>query len=450
MLGYLLLLTALGLYFHKSYRYISLFLYISFMLGYSGGFGLWTDKVLGVKTMDLALIYTFAVNISFLLLRQNPLAPFKGRSDYWLIFYKVFLVFLLCCAAFSNLYYGFTPYQILQGGRSFLLILSLPILARVRPWELQRIMEMCFWITVITSVLYILQIIWGRPLMPYDGDYLKDSSTGIVRLYNSPALLTFFLIASFICPHFFPGNVNIYRIIFFTALMCTLGRTIIFLTLFAVVLATFIAGRSTTFMKTIVILGILFLPFMDMITQRIEKGGTRNDIVNVLRGGATDYGSGDGTFSYRMAWFYERYDYMKNRPLGEKVFGLGLISDSQETVYRMYHFRIGLVGDNGQVNQLSTPDISYGNLLTKLGFVGMFIYLSFCVCMAVFLFNNRKKMPLLIICSTQLIIFFIGSVSSSALSEPRNFVIYFLAISLLYKRKVKKRLMNRDSKWMFV
>lgn len=450
MLGYILLLVALGFYFSKSYRYISFFLYISFMLGYNGGFGLWNNELLGVKTMDLALIYTFAINGFLLITWQNPFRPFKGHKHFWLISYMVLVAFLLCSAVFSYVHYHFTPYQILQGGRSYLLILSLPILARVKPWELQRIIELCFWITVVTSVLYILQIIAGRPLMPYNGEYSIDSSTGLVRLYNSPAMLTFFLIASFICPRIFPGNVNVFRVIFFAALMCTQGRTYILTSLFGVVLATVLAGRATNFVKAVAILGILFLPFMNMISQRFEKGGTENDVANVLEGRVTDYISGEGTFTYRWAWIYERYDYLKDRPLGEKVFGLGLISGSQPIVYRMYHFILGLTEENGQVSQLSTPDTSYGNLLTKLGFVGMFLYLVFCVSLAIFLYRHRKEFPIVVICASQFIVLFIGSMSGSALSEPRNFAIFFLAVSLLYKRKVSSRLLNRDSKWLFV
>ena len=208
MLGYLLLLTALVLYFIKRCRYISLFIYVSFVLG---GFNLWTDEVLGVKNMDMALIYTFVIIISFLLCRSNPLGPLKSRSTTWIVCYEVLLVFLLCSMIFSYVHYNFTLFQILQGGRSYLLLLSLPILIRVKPFELQRILELCLWVTVLTSILYILQIVVKRPLMPYALDYYPDPATGLVRLYNSPALLSFFLIASFVCPRFFPGNINIYR-----------------------------------------------------------------------------------------------------------------------------------------------------------------------------------------------------------------------------------------------
>ena len=115
MLGYILLLVALALYFNKSYRYLSVFLYISFMLGYGGGFGLWNDQVLGVKTMDLALIYTFAINGFLLVTWQNPFRPFKGHKHFWLISYMVLVV--LCSVLVCTLWLYALPDS---AGRTFI------------------------------------------------------------------------------------------------------------------------------------------------------------------------------------------------------------------------------------------------------------------------------------------------------------------------------------------
>lgn len=58
MIGIILLLIAIILYFRPRYRYFSYFLYLSFMMGsYGGGFGLWTDEILGIKNGDCAIIY---------------------------------------------------------------------------------------------------------------------------------------------------------------------------------------------------------------------------------------------------------------------------------------------------------------------------------------------------------------------------------------------------------
>lgn len=450
MIGYILLLIAIGLYFFKHYRYISLFLYVSFMMGSYGGFNLWTDQVLGVKNMDLAFVYTFAINGYLLLDEHNIFRPFRNFHYAWTTWYKILLFFLLCSVVFSFVHYYFSLYQIIQGGRSFFLLLSLPILIRVKPVELQRILEICLWITVVTSVLYILQVVVGHPLMPYRLGYKLDPSTGLVRLYNIPVMLSFFFVASFVCPRFFLGNVNVYRAIFFTTLVCTLGRTYILSTLLAIVLANVMIGKASYMMKTIAVIGILFLPFMGIITQRFEGSNTTADFENIMSGNYEEVSSGDATMTYRIAWIYERYDYLKDRPLGEQIFGLGLISESQDVVRKMYRFSIGIYDEVGNVSQLATPDTSYGNLLTKMGFVGMFIYLVFCITLAVCLFQNRMKFPLMVVCAANCAVMFISSMSGSTLSEPRNFTFYFLAIGILYNGGMNKRILNRKSKWLLL
>ncbi len=446
MLGIILGGVALLLYGSKKYRYISIFLYISFMLGTGGGLGLWTDWILGAKNKDLALVYTFCIN-AYLISQHKFRLPSK---DWWVKCYKILLLFLIGCVFFSYFYYKFTPFQILQGGRDFLLIFSVFILIRVSKPDLQRVLELLLGITIVTSILYILQIVVGRPLMPYNSDYSIDTTTGLVRLYNRPPMVRFFLLASFVCPRFFPGKIYLYRILFFVAIICSLGRTYIISTILGILLVVVMMGRGTKIVKTIVVLGLLFLPFVGMISERFEKGNTIEDVQNGMEGGYADFKSGDGTMSYRIAWLYERGEYLTHRPIGEQIFGMGLISGSQSVVYKMYHFRLGLRNEDGEIDQLSTPDSSYGNLLTKLGFLGGVIYLVFAVSLSILFFRYRKDVPILTICSVELIIMFITAFSGSGMSYPSSFVIYFLALSLLYPIGNEKILRNRNSKWLLI
>lgn len=194
------------------------------MLGSSGGgFGILIDKVIGVKNGDMAVVYTFFISLHLILINRYK---FPHAKFMW--WYKLFLVFFICDIAFSYIHYGFSFYQILQGGRSYLLIFSLPILFRIKPDELQKLMPILFWITLVTAVLFFCQIIVGQPLMPYDAEPEKDGATGLLRIYNSPALLDLFLALTFVAPRYFGKRVNLYRAMFLVALVCTLGRTGIF------------------------------------------------------------------------------------------------------------------------------------------------------------------------------------------------------------------------------
>ena len=302
-------------------------------------------------------------------------------------------------------------------------------------------MVILFWVTTITAILYIGQIIVGRPLMPYDGEPGTDESTGLIRIYNIPALLDFFLALSFVAPKYFGKRINLFRAIYLTALACTLGRTGIFSTLMIIILSMLFLGKASKLLKTIAVLGILIIPFIGMISSRFEGGGTSEDLSALSSGAAfRNYdmqGGEGGTLTYRIAWVYERFDYLIDRPIGEQIFGLGLISDSQPIVSKKYNFRTGLTNEGtGLPYQLATPDIAYGNLISRLGFGGTIIYLLLTIMMANFFYRNRKQNPFTIVCAAMIIMLFVGSISGSALSEPKNFVMYFLIMSTMqyYKR----------------
>ena len=432
MIGIIILLISIVLYFNPKYRYVSYIIYLGFMLGSYGGYNILTDGVIGVKNMDLAIIYTFI--ISFYLLTKGK---YKFPNITCLKYYRLIIIFLLCSVVFSYIHYNFSFYQILQGGRSFLLLFSLPILVRINTEELRKVLYFLYWITLITSVLYILQIVIGRPIMPYPFEYGKDASTGLVRLYNAPPLLDFFLVFSFIKPEYLGKRILLSRIIFFVALICTLGRTGIFTTILMVLLAMYFQGKASNIIKTVIIIGIFFIPFYGLVSERFEEGGTSDDISVLLDKGYKNYDNGDGgTMTFRLAWVYERFDYLLGRPIGEQIFGLGLISDGQPIVNRMYNFRVGLIDENtGFPVQLVTADIAYGNLLTKLGFLGSIIYLTFLVSLTIYFYKNRKLNSLVMICTASLIILFVGSLSGSALSSPQNLAIYFVVLKTIILRK---------------
>lgn len=430
MLGYVILLISLFLYTKSKYRYLSIFLYLSYMMGYLGGFGVWNDIVLGCKTMDLALLYTAAIN-AYLIFNKQWCIPKKSfRKSYVL-----FGLFLCASILFSHFHYGLTFFQILQGGRSFFMILALPILSQVKHNELNKILRLLFGVCFIESIIYIMQLFVGRPLLPYLSDFSYDSSTGLVRLYNSPANLVFFIIISFIKPESCPKvlKINTIRGVLFMALLCTLGRTYIATGIGTLLLAMMINGSFKKVAKTLIVLGICLIPFIGTLSNRFESGGTSNDLNQIVNG---DFGKNyqlqdDATMTFRFAICYERAEYLAHRSLGEKIFGMGLVSDSQPWVLRHYRFRIGLINDEtGETNQLGNPDIAYGNLITYLGFGGMLIYLYMCFSFARYFWDNRKKHYLYLIVAAQMIMLFVDAFSGVGLSNPQNLSLFFLILSI--------------------
>lgn len=428
MIGYFLLLIALLLYINPKFRYWSYFLYLSFMMGIGGGFGLWTDDVIGSKNGDLAVIYTFVISMIMLFKHQYKIPKWS-----FIMQYKWFILFLCASVLFSFLYYHFTPFQILQGGRSFLLIFTFPILININSKDFSKVLHLLINVCVLTSILYILQVVTRHAIMPY-GEFEFDPATGLPRFYNSPANLDIFLALTFLKPELFKGKINYYRILFFAALICTLGRTQITTTILLVFISLFFDGKMKKIGKYIMVIGLMLLPFLGMLTERFTGSGT-SDFSDIQAGNFKEgyvQGRDQGTLLYRFAWMYERYDYLIHRPVGEQLFGLGLISDSQPWVNKHYNFKIGLPNpeETGAV-QLSTPDISYGNILTKLGFLGGIIYIAFIVSLLIFLLKRRKSNVLVLVSAASIILLFVNSFSGSLMSETRTLSIYFLFLSTL-------------------
>lgn len=433
MIGIALLLIALFLYFRPRYRYVSYFLYFSFMMGTGGGFGLWTDDVIGVKNGDCAIVYTFVISLYLTFKGKWRIPKIKGRNIL-----IMFLLFLVSSMFFSYLYYGLTPFQILQGGRSFLLIFSLPILYQATPNEVRKVVRMLFWICLLTSFLYILQILVVHgPIMPYPGEVDIDPPTGLVRMHNSPANLSIFLALSFLCPALFPRkiNLNIIRAIFMVALVCTLGRTFIATGVGLVLLALLMNGSFKKIGSAIIVIGILFIPFVGTISQRFEQGGTSNDLDQIMKGNFNENYTpdGDATMLYRFAWCYERADYLARRPLGEKMFGMGLCSESQDWVYKKYNFKLGLSNrEKNRPYQLATPDVSFGNMITQLGFLGSLIYLAFYFYLVLFFWKYRKCNILFLMMSAYSLILLVLAFAGSGLSEVKSLSLMFFVMSLAF------------------
>lgn len=439
MIGYFLLLIALLLYVNSRYRHWSYFLYLSFMMGYGGGFCLWTDEVIGAKNGDLAIVYTIVISIVMVIKHQYKIPKWS-----FVVQYKWFILFLCASVLFSLFYYHFTPFQVLQGGRSFLLIFAFPILVNVTQKDFEKLLPLLIKICVLTSVLYILQTVLRHAIMPY-GEFENDPTTGLPRFYNSPANLDIFLALTFLKPELFKGKINYYRTLFFLALVCTLGRTQITTTILLILIALFFDGKIQKIGKYIIVLGLMSLPFMGILSDRFTGDGA-SDFSDIRAGNFKEgyvQGRDQGSLLYRFAWMYERYDYIRHRPLGEQLFGLGLISDSQPWVNKHYNFQIGLpnLDETGAV-QLSTPDISYGNILTKLGFLGGAIYIVFIVSLLMFLLKRRKSNVFVLVSAASITLLFVNSFTGTLMSETRTLSIYFLFLSILVNSK--RQFLNYD------
>lgn len=436
MIGIILLILSVVLYFIGRKRW-SLLLFVSFA---TRGLGFLTDDVIGVKNQDLALVYTLVICLYSFIFERNKRVE-EDRLLSWLI--KSFFIFLICSAAFSWVHYQFTPYQILQGGRQHFIILSYFFLRKIERRDVIWLLRMLFYITLIHSVLYIIQVLTGAEVLPYKyaGEVKEDQYTGVLRYYNSPHLLAFFMYMTMLYPLRNYVLNNLAAVAFLAALFCTQGRTAISIVLFCLLLGYLVRSRLSGSIRIAIIICLVLMPFSELITSRYEESSTKDDIQAVLNGDFIDKvrneESTKGTLSFRFAWVYERALYLSERPLSEKIFGLGMISDSQkDVVNRMYHFTVGLIDEEtGLPVQLGTGDIAYGNMLTQLGYCGGLLLLFIWIRLAI-LFYKRRRVDSLLLCMS-LFVFsrILGSVSGSHISTAAYLVIPFLMLPLLWDKK---------------
>ena len=393
MIGYILLGIAIITYIIEL-RKISLVIFFTFMLN---GWCVLTDDVLGSKNYDLALIY-IVVTLAFSILfeKKPPRIP-DGKLRLWFFLFFLFMVFDI---VFSLKHYQFTEYQVVQGCRTSFLFLSYFILKKIDKKDFIWVHQLFFYITLVTSVMYIFEVMFDWHILPYDYEHVKiDDFTGIKRYYNSPPLLYWYIFVTILAPkqlksYFtFPGI-----FILVIALIATLGRTQIAMTGIVLALGLVIQHKAKSLLMVAFVAMVLYAPFAGIIGLRFAgkyEKSTGSEIKSIFSGGIQETAYfGDtkdvGTLTYRLAWIYERASYLAHQPLSENLMGLGLISDSQTiTVHQRYNFLLGLPDQDGETTQMTTPDISYGNLFSKYGYLGSVIYL--CIWFHLLFFFIRHK-----------------------------------------------------------
>lgn len=425
--GTLFLLIALVLYVTRHKRW-SLLFYISFL---SDGFEVLTDSIIGIKNLDLAFVYTIVI-LAFTAFYEKKQA---NENKLLRKLVLVMMAFIICSMVFSYTHYGFSPFQILQGGRHLLLFAGYFFVIKTPQDDVEWLIDKIFKITVVVSVLYILQVFLDLPLLSYGMEVKKDASTGISRYYNSPFYLPLSIYIGIFKPDMVKTRFRIpCLVILAIAQVATLGRVEIITTFMMVMLGILLRGNRSQIVKIGLGLSILLYPMAEILGNRFSKA-SELDVKAIFSGSYKDLTqrniSNNGTLTYRFAWVYERRSYLDTRPLSEKLFGFGLISDSQfNEVFRHYYFRIGLKDKNtGLPQQLRTPDIAYGNILSTLGYGGGALIMTLWIYMAVLGFRHRNDQPFEGVLFLLVTGYIIRSLSGTVISDPGNLIIPFLIYS---------------------
>ena len=182
MIGIIILIFAVGIYISGNKKWSTL-IYLGML---NNGFQVLTDRVIGIKNLDIAFIYMVIICIYSQIYEKPPKVEYGIKKHvYWLF------AFMVCSVLFSYIHYGFTFAQILQGSRHLWFFMSYLFLRKLRYKDVIWIFEKLYYITLIVSVLYIIQVIFRLPTLPYyDLEYVKNIASygcfiGLDRLYKN-------------------------------------------------------------------------------------------------------------------------------------------------------------------------------------------------------------------------------------------------------------------------
>lgn len=433
MLGILLTGLAFALFIDRRYV-LSLLIFFGLV---TNGYQLIPPDVLLAgapvdKTTDLALLFLLVTLVSrgrvlWLTLRRERVFRWVG----------LFVAFIAVDAVYSVWATGYELGGVLRVFRVNLFLLSFGIFFVVPTPALQRTFHALAVLTVIQSVIFLLQIPLGETLLSSsmagsDVSMTQVDKFAFTRFYNTPAFLTpvlFYYLFQFRCR---------------TRLVHLLVLGVLLLTVLAPLHRNYIVGIAVTVgaylifqqerSKRIIYVGLLALvgygvTLIDVVSYRLEEGVT--DFNSTFAGGGslatTDYGS--NTFAYRMAHLAERINYITEKPVGY-VFGIGLLSEDAKQAQRLT-FEVGAHDKRtGQVTQINTGDIAWSLLVLQLGFVGT---LLFVIVMVQFsrLFYRFRSVPLgavgLLTVATTLIISFAGT---ELLMIPFRTLLVLLAVAV--------------------
>ena len=362
---------------------------------------------------------TFIYIILFILLHKKYIHKFYNN-------YKlnkpiiIFILFIISSIFFSILYYGFPIISSITIGVKYFVVLSLFVFCLLNHHDYQKLIRILFYITFITSILYCLQCVTGLQLLAYTLEaHETPTSNGLYRFYNSPPLIQYYLCISLFYTEIIPKKCRLIApIVFMLAILLSNGRTAIITSFITILIINFILGKFKRQIKIYVLLGILILALYPLMSQRMDNDGkTFSDIEYILKGDifAGDYQSKDGmTMLYRFAWVYERWLYLKNEPFPEILFGLGMVHDGMPEVNQRYHFLYGLINkETGNVFQVRTPDIAWGNYLTCYGILGSILYFLIIFRIIGITYEKRKQNTIATILYSIILVSFINSFSGT-------------------------------------
>jgi len=318
----------------------------------------------------------------------------KPDTFVWLML--VFFVFLGGCVLYNQMVLKVSIGESLLTIRYQFLWLAYFVFRNMKKEEVEALLKSLFVVTVICSVVYLLQIFFDVTILnKAEKNYITFLGMRFPRYYNQPPMLFFFtFMAIFKNP--FRGLPRLITIIILSAaFLGAFHRNMLIAFVVAIAVGYLMNLPPVKRLKYTVYASIAGLFMVVFAGYTFTKSRTYSDIQTVLTGNFeyTDVTLFDiqGTMTYRIAHLLERNQYILENPQA-MVFGGGLMKESSKLSSSLFGFELGLLEElTGTTSQIVTPDISYSMLLIRYGYLGTALNVMLFIYLAVQTFKRRER-----------------------------------------------------------
>ncbi|MDL2222560.1 hypothetical protein LJB98_00495 [Bacteroidales bacterium OttesenSCG-928-M11] len=309
----------------------------------------------------------------------------------------VFGTFLVVCILNSKYIVGLSWSEVLRSSRFQFLWVLYFVFRNMESKQLKNILDICYYLTLATSVLYVGQLIIGETILNEGAEtFTTFLGQRVKRFYNQPYLILFF---SFYTLYNNPIK-GPWRYVATVVLLITyfgaLHRSWNLLFLFAILVGYIINLSKVKKVKIFTIAAIILVPIGMFSGYKFLQSRTFQDVKSVLSGDFLDVDFDlsdleDATFAFRMGHLVERMEYLSEKPQSQ-ILGAGLITEDSKKTDKMFDFKVGLVDElTENTIQLDTSDISYSLLFIWFGYLGTFLYMMIYFYLFYYFYKKRKN-----------------------------------------------------------
>lgn len=354
---------------------------------------------------------------------------------------KVFIIFVLIGMIVSLFVKNIPLQQVIKGGRAYFYILVLYDVWKMGIVEIKNTIYKIFLVNMAISVIFIVQTFVPINILldTWEGGSTDHGFLGLRRYYSFPPLISFCCMYSvFLFPKD-KKHKNIYTVLSFITLLMIQSRGMLLYTVLLVIIAFITLKTSQTKKIVYILCSIILIGIVNVTVLSGDTGKkTNNDIELIFSGQLSNYErpEGEATMAFRIWMMMVRNERIMQGDIFDKIFGLGYFAQlPASSISRLRLEKITTQYYHDDAYFMTTPDISYANILVYLGYVGTFLYMYLFVKMLVYFYKNNKNSVYAEMAELYILYLFATGLNGSAISTPTCLIIPFLFLRLVTLEK---------------